>query len=68
MRDPSMGRALRTLRVLRASLRLSKIAPGDFVEPSGSVHTTLSDRNENGPTRGPFSFLAERVGFEPTVR
>src|SRR5690606_25099290 len=25
-------------------------------------------RKTNGPTRGPFFHLAERVGFEPTVR
>src|SRR6185437_6517443 len=37
-----------------ASLRLSKIAPGNFVEPSGFVHTTLSARHKNAPRGGVF--------------
>ena len=36
-------------------------------QPSGFVHTALS-RNANGPNRDRLHFLAERVGFEPTVR
>jgi hypothetical protein len=66
MRDSSLSRALRTRRVLPPA-PLSKIAPGDFVEPSGYVHPPLS-RNANGPEWGRLHFLAERVGFEPTVR
>jgi len=31
VRDGSLSRALRTLRVLRASLRLSKFVPDEFV-------------------------------------
>ena len=27
-----------------------------------------SARKQNGPARGPYHFLEERVGFEPTVR
>ena len=34
----------------------------------GSHPGPRSARKQNGPTRGPFDFLAERVGFEPTVR
>jgi hypothetical protein len=36
------------LRASGASLRLSKFAPGEFVEPRGFVHTALS-RKANGP-------------------
>ena len=46
-------------------LSLSKIVPYDFVEPTRSHGLSLT-RNKNGPTGGPFLFLAERVGFEPT--
>ena len=33
----------------------------------GSDPQPHSARKQNGPTRGPFDFLAERVGFEPTI-
>ena len=36
--------------------------------PGGFVHATLSARKAKRPARGRFAFLAERVGFEPTVR
>ena len=38
-----------------------------FVE-QGSHPQPHSARKQKGPARGPFDFLAERVGFEPTVR
>src|SRR6185312_14511083 len=36
--------------------------------PSRFVHTTLSARYAKRPVTGRFAYLAERVGFEPTVR
>jgi hypothetical protein len=38
------------------------------VEPSGFVHAATPPGNKKCPTRGHFLFLAERVGFEPTLR
>src|SRR6185312_10591746 len=42
----------RTLPRSRASLRLSKFAPGEFVEPGGFVHTSLSARYAKRSFRG----------------
>jgi hypothetical protein len=63
---PSMGLTLRAARYGPA-IRLSKFDPVEFVEPGGFVHALPSIRYEKSPTRGLFSYLAERVGFEPTV-
>src|SRR6185437_2328919 len=52
---------------LGASLRLSKFVPDKFVEPVGSS-TPLLPQKRKTPHEGALSFLAERVGFEPTVR
>ena len=35
---------------------------------TGFEYQTSSARKIKGPIKGPFIFLAERVGFEPTVR
>ncbi len=58
---PSWPQALRARR--SAS---SKIAPGDFVEPSALVHTPMPP-HPKGLKTGPLN-VAERVGFEPTCR
>src|SRR6185437_7572751 len=55
------------LAALGASLRLSNFVPDKIVEPSEFVHTTPIHRNAKRPL-GAFAFLAERVGFEPTLR
>ena len=34
----------------------------------GLISSTLSARHKKAPLSGRFSYLAERVGFEPTVR
>ena len=62
MRDSSLSRALRTLRVVRARLRLSK-----FVESIWVLPPTTSQKCKR-PRKGAVCILAERVGFEPTVR
>ena len=36
--------------------------------PGGLVHTPASSKHKKGPAWGPLSYLAEGVGFEPTVR
>ena len=60
---PSLGLAL------RARLRRSKIAPGDFVEPAFYftwVRIPQPNKRQS-PIEGALSFiLAEKVGFEPT--
>ena len=56
MRDPSMGRAPPLL--LRGQLHfvaLSKIAPGDFVEPAGS-NLSLKQQNKKATARVAFLF------------
>ena len=76
----------------RASLRLSKFAPGEFVDCGGRMpertsaqpvarrvrprmgritgrvrpHLPLRQKRKR-PRTGPFAFLAEREGFEPSV-
>ena len=51
-----------------ASLRLSKFAPGEFVEPK-RVRPHLSLRQiRKTPLSGRFAYLAEREGFEPSIR
>ena len=59
MRDGSLSRALRTLRVLRVSLRLSNFVPDEFVEQA--VRPPTLSRNANGPNRAVCISLAERV-------
>ncbi len=56
-------------RVARASRRLSKIAPGDFVEPwwVRYNHPLRQSKEKSRPWAAFFFGLAERVGFEPTV-
>src|SRR5579875_2701985 len=44
-----------------------KSLPAILSNPSGSVHTTTPTEMQKRP-QGAFAFLAERVGFEPTVR
>src|SRR5690242_13474155 len=61
------GSPLRAARY-GASLRLSKFVPDEFVEPRGFVHTSLSARYAKRPARGRFAYLAEREGFEPSIR
>jgi hypothetical protein len=39
-----------------------------WFEQGSKAHTSLGDKNEKGPDGPIFVFLAERVGFEPTVR
>ncbi len=48
------------LRVLRRLRRL--------VEPMGSHQSTTPLINKKAPIRGLFIYMAERVGFEPTIR
>jgi hypothetical protein len=38
----------------------------NFVEPVGSNSTPDPGNKKKGPVKGPFGYLAERVGFEPT--
>jgi len=54
-----------------ASLRLSKIAPGDFVEPvsplrgsTALIHTATTNKQE-GRARRPSCLLVEAAGLEP---
>src|SRR5690606_40679031 len=53
---------------LRGALRASKSAILPICRTNGSIHTTLSATYQKGPLVGPFRYVAERVGFEPTVR
>ena len=52
---------------LRAVLRTFKIAPDDFVKPKGSHRTALFPILNKPPPGGLFN-MAEREGFEPSVR
>jgi hypothetical protein len=56
MRDPSMGRALRFAPGQLHFVPLSKIAPGDFVEPVGSIKLPES-KNKKTTARVTFLFL-----------
>ena len=38
------------------------------VEQGSKAHTLLGEKNKRRPQGAPLIFLAERVGFEPTVR
>src|SRR5690606_36363967 len=53
---------------LRRALRATKSAILPICRTNGSIHTTLSAPYQKGPLVGPFRYVAERVGFEPTVR
>ena len=55
MRDPSMGRALRFAPGQLHFVPLSKIAPGDFVEPAGS-NLSLKQQNKKPTARVGFLF------------
>jgi hypothetical protein len=55
MRDPSMGRALRFAPGQLHSVPLSKIAPGDFVEPRGS-NPSLETKQKSPPQGWAFLF------------
>jgi hypothetical protein len=61
MRDSSLSRALRTLRMLRPA-PLSKFAPGELVEPGGFVHTTTLQKHKR-PQMGPFVFPGGEGGI-----
>ena len=52
----------------RASLRLSKFVPDEFVEPEWFRPHHALRQPQKKPLAGLFLMLAERVGFEPTVR
>src|SRR6266478_3139732 len=55
-----------SLRTDAARPRRPKIAPRFLSNPGGFVHTPAPPKIEKGLRAGPFLFLAERVGFEPT--
>ena len=63
MRDPSMGRALRFAPGQLHFVPLSKIAPGDFVEPKGS-NLASNSKTKRPPQGWPFCF----VGWETRIR
>jgi hypothetical protein len=64
MRDPSMGRALRFAPGQLHYVPLSKIGPGDLVEPGGSIKSAES-KNKKATARVAFVFLlAGRLGVE----
>jgi hypothetical protein len=50
---------------VRAAVRLPKVLPALLSNPSG-LDASLDQHKTKGPAWGPFRFVAERVGFEPT--
>src|SRR6185437_9410294 len=61
------GSPLRALRY-GADLRSSKFVPSEFVEPEWVRPQHPLRQIRKTPRTGRFAYLAERVGFEPTVR
>ena len=57
-----LRRALRTPRVLRASLRLSKFVPDEFIEPVGPS-TNPSPEKQMAPKKGPSAFPGGEGGI-----
>src|SRR6185312_6799502 len=61
---PSVGV---TTRCARADLRSSKFVPDEFVDPGWALPQQSPPPEKQTPPVGASVFLAERVGFEPTV-